>query len=127
MKFKLFLICLANTVLIAFSSYKDEASLKWPFCNFKEGNYDDLYRHLQLYRKPKSPLYCHIPVYLWGTDSPPNFADISEEVAFLLDIDGERVHALATFWSNGDVQPHCAVWGTVLDTVQNIDISKIFL
>lgn len=62
MQIKPLLLVLANIVLVAFSSYKDEALVKWPFCDFKEGQFESLYAALRLPKEriPESPLYCHL-------------------------------------------------------------------
>jgi len=124
MKIKLLLLYLANTILVALCSYKDEAIVKWPFCEFKEGTFEEIYKKLGLRALPESPLYCHLPYYEWETDGPPDFEKVTSEIAYLMDIIGEHFSVLATFWTNGRLTPHGGGFQVILNAVREIDISK---
>jgi len=127
LKLKLLFLCVANTVLVASLLFKDKAFKKWSFCHFKEGEFENIYQHLQIKEKPKSPLYCSIPFYEWHTDRPPLFKDVSSDMTFILDRNGEEVDPIATFWSHGGISPSGSILQIILRGIQEVDLSKYSL
>jgi len=127
MKTELLLLCFANAVIVALCSYKDEAIVKWPFCEFKEAAFEKLYYHLDLHHKPKFPLYCHLPYYEWHTDSSPDFEKVSAEIAYLMDVDESYVDVIATFWSTGRIATHGGGFGVLEHAAEGVDISKYYV
>lgn len=117
------LITFANIIFLVLASFKDEALVKWPFCDFKEGGFESFYTELRRENKPipETLFGCHIPMYEWWGDDLPDFKPNSER-SFLLDLETEK--AVATSFDGVSVGDRGFVWGWIREAIAEIDITK---